>query len=374
MSEPNVTLTGDNTTGERGQTQRVWIRMALSYTLAITCLVWVFHDYDFRSLRTLLTSMNVPLMAMAIICDVLSFVCQGLRWRLLLRPFGSITVLRAMQAIYSGMFVNEVLPMKLGELLRAYLISRWTSVKLGTVATSIVIERLFDGIWLAAAFVVTMIYIPLPRRLIEAGDALSALVLILISLLIVLSLRRPSLQAFVAGAHVGDVRVIRHGSSEGGERKRKPVEWSLARSLGALLDRTTVELRAILHTPSSLSAFALSLLIVSLQWSAFWLAILAFGLPLSPLTVAAVFVIVHVGTSMPGAPANIGTYQFFTVLGLTLFGVNKTSAAGFSLVVFVLLSAHIWVLGFWALHRSGLTLLGMRAELSKPLPSLKTND
>ena len=129
--------------------------MALSYTLAIGCLVWVFHDYDFSDLLRRLATMNLLLVAMAIICDVLSFVCQGLRWRLLLRPFGSISILRTTQAIYSGMFVNEVLPMKLGELLRAYLISRWTSVKLGTVATSIVIERLFDGLWLAVAFVVT---------------------------------------------------------------------------------------------------------------------------------------------------------------------------------------------------------------------------
>jgi uncharacterized membrane protein YbhN (UPF0104 family) len=100
---------------------------------------------------------------------------------------------------------------------------------------------------------------------------------------------------------------------------------------------------------------------------------LAYGFRLTPLTAAAVFVIVHIGSSVPGAPASIGTYQFFAVLGLVLFGVDKTSAAGFSLVAFVLLSVHIWVLGFWALRRSGLTLRGIRVELSKPLPSLKTN-
>jgi uncharacterized protein (TIRG00374 family) len=366
MSKPNSTLTGENTTVEHGQLRRAWIRMALSYALAIACLVWVFYDYDFTDLLRRVAAMNLLLVMMAIICDVLSFVCQGWRWRLLLRPFGSISVLRATQAIYTGMFVNQLLPMKLGELLRAYLVSQWTSVKLGTVATSIVIERLFDGFWLAAAFVVTMIFIPLPRRLIEAGDALGALVLILVSLLIALSLRRTSLPTFVAGAHVGDVRQM---STEAGECERKPVERSLARSLGVLLDRTAVELRAILHAPSSLSAFALSLLLVSLQWLAFWLAMLAFGLRLSPLPAAAVFVIVHVGTLLPGAPANIGTYQFFTVLGLVLFGVDKTSAAGFSLVVFVLLSVHTWGLGFWALRRSGLTLSGVRTELRKLLPS-----
>lgn len=351
----------------------MWIRIALSYALAIACLFWVFHDYDFSYLLRRIASMNLLLVAIAITCDALSFVCQGLRWRLLLRPFGSISVLRATQAIYSGMFVNEVLPMKLGELLRAYLITRWTSLKLGTVAASIVIERLFDGFWLVTAFMLTMIFIPLPRRLIEAGDALGVLVLILIGLLIALSWRVTALQAF-AGTQVRDGRHWTQKNPEGEEKaKRNSVAWSHARSLGPLLNRLGVELQVIAHSPSSLFAFALSLLLVSLQWLAFWLVMLAFGLRLSLLPCAAVFVIVHVGTSLPGAPGNIGSYQFFTVLGLTLFGVDKTSAIGFSLVVFILLSTHLCVLGFWAFRRSGLTLFGMRTELSKSLPRLKTD-
>ena len=64
----------------------------------------------------------------------------------------------------------------------------------------------------------------------------------------------------------------------------------------------------------------------------------------------AVFIIVHLGTLVPGAPANVGSYQFFTVLGLTLFGVEKAAAAGFSFVVFTVLTAPLWanrLVGAW---------------------------
>ena len=122
-----------------------------------------------------------------------------------------------------------------------------------------------------------------------------------------------------------------------------------------------------------LLAFALSLAMLLLQGASLWLVMLAYGLR-EPFAVGiAVFLIVHLGTALPSAPANIGTYQFFIVLGLTLLGVEKTSAAGFSLVVFAVLSAPLWALGFWAFTRSGLTLVGMRTELNKPLPALKTN-
>jgi hypothetical protein len=52
-----------------------------------------------------------------------------------------------------------------------------------------------------------------------------------------------------------------------------------------------------------------------------------------------VFLIVRLGTALPNAPANVGSFQFFTVFGLSLFGVNQTHAAGFSLVVFLILTA-----------------------------------
>jgi hypothetical protein len=80
----------------------------------------------------------------------------------------------------------------------------------------------------------------------------------------------------------------------------------------------------------------------------------------------AVFVIVNLGTAIPNTPANVGSYQFFTVLGLTLFGVDKTSATGFSLVVFSLLTLPPLVIGFLALSRSGLSLATIREELRRP--------
>jgi uncharacterized membrane protein YbhN (UPF0104 family) len=95
----------------------------------------------------------------------------------------------------------------------------------------------------------------------------------------------------------------------------------------------------------------------------FWLVMRAYGLDLPFPAGVAVILIVHLGTAVPNAPANIGTYQFFTVTGLTLFGVDKSSAAGFSLAVFAILTLPLWALGSWALGRSGLTLLAVRTEM-----------
>ncbi len=77
---------------------------------------------------------------------------------------------------------------------------------------------------------------------------------------------------------------------------------------------------------------------------------------------AAAFLIVRLGTLLPNTPANVGTYQFFTVVALTQFGVGKAQATGFSLVVFALLTIPLWTIGFLALRKEMGTLTNFREE------------
>ncbi len=99
---------------------------------------------------------------------------------------------------------------------------------------------------------------------------------------------------------------------------------------------------------------------------------MAYGLSTPFWVGAVVFLIVHLGTAVPNAPANVGTYQFFCVIGLTMFGIEKTLATGFSVVVFVLLTIPLWVIGFFALSRSGTTLYTIRSEVNALLRRAKT--
>jgi hypothetical protein len=90
--------------------------------------------------------------------------------------------------------------------------------------------------------------------------------------------------------------------------------------------------------PETWLAFALSLAFLMAQMLAFWLVLRGYGLNVSIWTSATVLMIVHLGTAVPNAPANVGTYQFFCVLALTLFGVEKTAATAFSVIAFVILT------------------------------------
>ena len=77
---------------------------------------------------------------------------------------------------------------------------------------------------------------------------------------------------------------------------------------------------------------------------------------------AIVLLTVRLGTAIPNAPANVGSSQLFTVLALSMFGVEKTVAAGFSIVYFLTLTAPLWAIGLFAISAAGMNLSTLRSE------------
>ena len=114
--------------------------------------------------------------------------------------------------------------------------------------------------------------------------------------------------------------------------------------------------------PGFATAALVSAGVLACQALAFWLVMVACGLRLSLWAGAITLLIVHLGTALPNAPGNVGSYQFFCIVGLSLFGIGKAEATAFSLVVFVVLTVPLWALGFFALRNSGLTLDQARRE------------
>jgi glycosyltransferase 2 family protein len=319
------------------------LRPALGYLLAAAGLAWALTDIEFGKLPGYLININWWWVALAMVCDILSYTCQGLRWGLLLRPLSKVSTLRSTQAIYAGLFTNEVLPMRLGELVRAYLVSRWVGANFLAVIPSMVVERLIDGVWLAVIFALTTIFVSFPVGLLRAGETLGLIVVIAATLFLYL--------------------VFSQGRASN-ERARGAIwAWRPARVVVSTMNRLTDGLRGIGSTRLFFFAFTLSSVSLLLQALAFWLMMVGYGLRLSFRVGVAVFLIVQVGTLIPNAPANVGAYQFFCVVGLKLFGVEKTMAMGFSVVVFILLTLPLLIIGFVALSRSGTTLLKIREEM-----------
>jgi uncharacterized protein (TIRG00374 family) len=284
---------------------------------------------------------------LAIIMDVLTYVVQGMRWKLLLAPVGRLSTMRATQCIYAGLFTNELVPLRFGELVRGFLVSRWLSSRFTAVVPSMVIERFLDALWLLAGIGFAAIFVPLPKDLTKAGTALGGMVVLGALLFLYLDFRR--------------------------DKKLKRSESGSSLRIVSGLSRFAARLASGIHDIRSSHGLYLAALLsagmLACQVLALWFMLLACRIDLPLAASAIVLLIVRLGTAIPNAPANIGSFQFFCVLALNFFGVQKAAAAGFSIVYFLALTVPLWIIGLIAISRTGMSVSTIRlgaAALPRP--------
>jgi uncharacterized membrane protein YbhN (UPF0104 family) len=299
-----------------------WLIVAAGYSLSIACLLYVYRGFDWSREWPRLAATDWRWVTLAIITDILVYVCQGFRWARLLSPLGPVSSWKTTQAVYIGLFANEVLPLRSGEAIRIYLQKRWTGLPLLAVVASAVIERIIDGLWLVLAFWVASAFVPLPGELILGCKFLVALLIVLGGLLIWTAYRRGGTPALLPGWARPLVEGTRHmGSSS-----------------------------------TMVPVILLSLVYLLLQVLPLYFLMRGYGLDLSIGAAAVVLVVLRLGTVVPQGPGNVGSFQLLTVLALKLFGVDRSAAIGFATLAFVVVTVPLWLGGFVALMMTRMRL------------------
>jgi glycosyltransferase 2 family protein len=340
MKQPAMVLPAEAAPeGDAAATQSKGVLHYLGYALAIAGLMWVFHDIKFSQMAADLASVRWWWLLPAVGCDICSYLMQGQRWARLLRPVGDLSTRKTTEAIYAGLFVNEIMPLRLGELLRIYLVAARLRISPLRVLPSVAFERLLDTLCLAAAIGPMALFVPLSRRIEVVADSLGVVAIAATALAVAILLISPAW--------------ISRPRSDG----HAPRRWL------SVLSQLALGMQEIRRARQLGAAVLLSFLILFFQGLSFWLVMIAFGLKLSLLAGIVVALVVRLGTAIPNAPANIGSYQFFCTLGVMLFGVEKTQAAGFSVFVFAVLTVPLVSIGAWALSKDGLSLASLRKDL-----------
>ncbi len=290
--------------------RRAAVTGIFSLTLAAVALVMALRGLEWHTFLNQIHGLDWRWLAVGVTFDIVSYLVQGVRWRILLRQ---ASLRQTTRAIYAGLFLNEIVPLRPGEAVRAWLAARDLGVGVLAVAPTMVTERLIDGVWLAGAMLAMLALVPLPAPIARVAWAVVAVICV----------------ALIAALFFG--------------QRRFPMAAKVREGL------------------SQRSAFLVSGAFLLAQGLAFWAVARASHLSLGVAAAFVVMLTVRVGTMIPGAPANLGTHQFSTVLGLSIYGVPHAVAASFSLIVFVVLTVPLLLIGFTACLDAGLTLRDLRA-------------
>ena len=325
--------------------RRIGRHLRLVASLALTALfLWLaLRNVDLAGVGAALRSAHYGYLLPAALCTVAGYAVRTLRWRTILAPAKPIAFRRLFPVLMIGFATNNLLPARIGEFARAYVLGSREGVSRSTALATVVVERVCDGLTLIAMMTLTLLLFPLPiddprLRAVELG-ATAIFGVATVALIGLLLFPGPALAV---------ARAI-----------ERPLPDALATRIERLLLSFIQGLTALRSRRALLEITGLSLLVWTLEGTVYGLVLRAFPFDLTPTEwlAASVFLLVFVnlGIMLPAAPGYIGTYQFFATLALGAFRVAPSLAFGLALVAHALQYSLITGMGLLCLWSLGLT-------------------
>lgn len=314
--------------------KRLWVGTGVS----LVFLALLFAETDFSRLAVALASAQYAYLVPAALVYFPGVWCRAGRWRVLLAPIRDLSVGRLYPVVVIGYMVNDLVPLRAGELVRSYLLHRRDGLNPAAVLASIGIERISDGLTLLffAACAALALPLPLDSQLRALLASMSVLFLAGFAVLLAVAARE-DLARWLLEALV----------------RRLP---AVASPLGALAGRSLEGLRALQRPALVAAVFAWAALAWLSELAVFYVAGLAFDLQ-QPLAVLALAMAAsNLATSLPSSQAGIGPFEFFCAQTLITFGTEPGLAAAYTIVLHAVLILPVVLAGFFHLWQERMTL------------------
>lgn len=323
----------------------------LGFAVTVAFLALLIWKIDLHEVGTALASANYVWLIPAIACTLSSYALRTLRWTTIMRPIRSLRFQILLPVVMIGFMANNLLPARMGEIVRAYALGRKTGLSKSLGLATIVLERLFDGVTLVIILGSVAFFYSLPADVREVGYIAGIVFLVGMGGAMALLTRQGLAIHCLAFA----IRPLPRGL---GER----VQLKAAAFIEGL--------RVLRRGRDLLVVAGWSLIIWGVEATSYLLILRGVhpALPTGTPVLAALLMMVMVNLSslIPSAPGYVGVFQAAGVMALGAFGVPS----GMALAVAIVAHASQWItvttVGLVFAARESLTLGSLTADPSGP--------
>jgi hypothetical protein len=335
---------------------RVWLGLPIS----LVFLYLAFRGQHPDEIRDALSRVDWRLLPLALVLLYTGIAIRAYRWHVLLRPVCDIPTREVFPVMIVGYAANNVLPLRAGELVRAWVLGQRYGVRKTAALATIAVERLFDGVTMLLFVGGAATVVGLNAELQHVALVAAGVFAVAIAGLVVL-LAGGSLRDRLLGLVLGPL------PPRLAERVERMAESFLA-GLGVLSRRRDLALVAI----TSVVAWGF-------EASMYWTVARAFGDPLAgavtPVAALLVTAIANLATLVPSGPGYVGTFEAGVLLAVNgALGIGRGLALSYAVLLHVLLWLPVTVWGaveWWRLGLSGghhVTLADAVEEERSPEP------
>jgi hypothetical protein len=295
-------------------------------------LIWLAaRGIDPGTLWHAIVHADLLLIAPAMTAIAVIYSVQAARWRRIAHDAGDLPWSTYLRMVVASIAINNVIPGRPGEVARGYWLARALRIAQGRALSTVFLDRSCDVVVLAVALAAAYPFVPHSAWLsrVVLGGALfgAALLMLVLAARLWIALGGSPTRWFrIRGSWVGrQAYALTHGTASAANRRTLALAYAL--------------------TVASWCTWAL----------AAWLVARSIGIHLSVVEVVFVTAVINLGAAVPSSPGFIGTFQWLSVASLGLFGVGRTSAFAFSILMHAIWYVPTTVAGGILAIRSGLS-------------------
>jgi uncharacterized protein (TIRG00374 family) len=313
-----------------------YFRVGLGLTVSILSLYLASREIKIQDVRAAIIQTETGFLLIAFISVCVNILVKALRWHVLLGSSAfAVSFIKVMMSFTSAQMLNAFFPARVGEISRVHVMGAkgpGHAFVLGTVA----VEKVLDMVAYAFLFLILLLSIPLPNWMGSSGYMFVFLTFLITTCVIYATIRRDWIPSVLG-------RMLQRISNKFQEFIINQVQLGFS-SLNVLKNR------------SDLIKLAFT---TSLVWSTAlltnYLVLLAFGIQISILAVVLILVSLQAGISIPSLPGRIGIFEYICILALGVFGVDRSVAFSYGILLHVVVYFPIILLGlpsYWGLYYS----------------------
>jgi uncharacterized protein (TIRG00374 family) len=280
--------------------------------ISIVFLYYSIHDLNWVVLFSEIKDIKTNALLYCVSATLASYLLRGLRWatiahRITLKEWDGFT-----RAVLLGAFANQVLPLRIGEVVRIYSAKRLLPTSLSLSLMSALLDRLSDVLVLLSSALLVVFVIS--EDLLRNTGLIKLSFILIIGLFVILYLfHRAILKAIY--------KIIDRWLSRWAVKSKMAIDMLLS-------------LIKQFRRPKNVGRLILIVILVLLiDYLCVMSAINAVGLDLPMGAPLLLWVILAMGSSIPSAPSNLGVYQAAAVWGLSYYQVSSESSIAVSLIL-----------------------------------------
>lgn len=322
----------------------------VGFVVSAALLGWMFLTIDWSGVGKELERFQWWALVPCVALLFLHFYLRALRWRYLLPGTQQVSLTHLFDSIIIGCLATFLLPLRAGEIIRPFMLTRYSRYSFSTGFVSVVVERFFDLAVVLGFFALVAWMIPSMPEWVHAGAVVLSTIALGIFVLMSVATLFPGIIRGIAAKVLGFLPV------------------KIGAPLGKFLDEFLEGAAVLRHGGRLVATIVLSLLIWGSCFLQFWAYFWLFGEQGDLLVAVTVAVIIALAVAAPSAPGFIGVYQVATIAGFQLFGLSEQLAVAYSIVNHLLQYVFFVVYGMVVLSRAGVNLSQLRDQ-SLRMPS-----